>query len=94
MYSFEIEASYARILVEVDVTKPLTREVFFKLPNGRILHQKVDYKYEPKLCEKFHFVGHVQENCKAKRDKRRGRSKSRTRMAKQDDNEYEPMVFS
>ena len=75
--ALRLKPTYARILVEVDVTKPLVREIMFKLPNGKLLHQKVEYENEPKLCQKCHFVGHLQENCKARKDKRRGRSRSR-----------------
>lgn len=59
--------AYARVLVEVDATKPLMREITFKVPNGKVIHQEVVYEYEPQVCTKCHTLGHDQEKCKGQK---------------------------
>lgn len=57
--------SYARALIEVDVSKDLVREVSFMMPCGKIRHQQVVYDYEAKyysFCKSF---GHGLSGCKA-----------------------------
>lgn len=69
---------YARLLVEVDATKPLTRGITFKVPNGKVIQQEVVYEHEPQICSKCHTLGHDQENFKGPQQyQARGRSKSR-----------------
>lgn len=55
--------SYARILVEIDVTKALTRSVFIQL-NGKVFEQKVLYEWAPPFCTQCNKAGH---NCAAKK---------------------------
>lgn len=40
--------SYARILIEMDVTTPLPEVVKVKDPNGRQFDQRVEYVWKPK----------------------------------------------
>lgn len=75
--------AYARILVEVDATKSLIREITFKVHDGEVIHQEVEYEYEPQVYTKCHSLGHDQEKCKgSKKFQSRGRSKSRPRNGK------------
>ena len=71
--------AYARVLVEVDVTKDLVKEFDFFLPNGKQVNQSVIYEHEPIQCGKCHKVGHSELKCKTKAQKRTGRSRSRAR---------------
>ncbi|KAH0714810.1 hypothetical protein KY284_007715 [Solanum tuberosum] len=50
--------SFARILVEVDVTRPLAKVIKMKDPKGRIVEQKVWYEWKPMFCQKCLQVGH------------------------------------
>lgn len=58
--------AYARVLVEVDASKELTRKVSLTMPNGKPLEQEVCYEFEPRFCHKCKKIGHVEENCEAK----------------------------
>lgn len=71
------KGAYATVLVEVDVTKPLVREIFLEMPNGKKVVQPVIFEMEPKLCLKCRTLGHSKEECQRKGPLQRGRSKSR-----------------
>lgn len=58
--------SYARVLIEVDVTKPLTRVVPLSFPNGRDIDQVVRYEFEPKVCLKCNSIRHGLNDCPIK----------------------------
>lgn len=51
--------SYARLLVEVDITKPLVYKVQIEDDKGKVLEQQVYYEWAPMFCQKCHVVGHV-----------------------------------
>ncbi|KAL0307694.1 UNVERIFIED_CONTAM: hypothetical protein Sangu_3015100 [Sesamum angustifolium] len=55
--------SYARILVEVDVSKPLVDHVDLMLPNGVRRSQPVAYEFTPKFCTKCNWFGHLEGSC-------------------------------
>ncbi|KAL0424019.1 UNVERIFIED_CONTAM: hypothetical protein Sradi_0936700 [Sesamum radiatum] len=55
--------SYARILVEVDASKPLVDQVDFMLPNGMMRSQPVVYEFIPKFCTKCNRFGHLVASC-------------------------------
>ncbi|XP_070035891.1 uncharacterized protein LOC142168005 [Nicotiana tabacum] len=65
--------SYARILVEMDVTVSLPVAVKVQDPNGRKFSQRVDYMWKPEYCETCFMIGHCckvtrqQENSKTVR---------------------------
>ncbi|KAL5190422.1 putative ribonuclease H protein [Glycine soja] len=54
----KIRVSYAHILVEVDITKTLVKEVTNKDCEGRKITQGVEYEWRPLYCEKCHKLGH------------------------------------
>nr|XP_009800683.1 PREDICTED: uncharacterized protein LOC104246568 [Nicotiana sylvestris]XP_016467830.1 PREDICTED: uncharacterized protein LOC107790416 [Nicotiana tabacum] len=55
--------SYARILVEVDVTKVLPNVIKIKDPKGRIMAQEIWYDWKPTYCPRCMQIGH---NCQQK----------------------------
>lgn len=59
--------SFARVLVEVDATKPLTKEVSLTLANGEVFNQKVMYERAPIYCTKCRRIGHDVEHCKGRK---------------------------
>lgn len=73
------KADFARILVEVDTTQPLLRELDILLPSGRELKQPIIYEVEPILCSKCHRLGHKQEECKGIKKISKARSRSKPR---------------
>ena len=56
--------AYARVLVEVDASKELVREVRMRMPSGKIWHQEVIYEMEPKYCIGCRTFGHSVKSCK------------------------------
>lgn len=49
---------FARLLVEVDVTKPLVDKVWLEDGNGVEFQQVVKFEWKPPYCNKCHAVGH------------------------------------
>ncbi|XP_058732852.1 uncharacterized protein LOC131604428 [Vicia villosa] len=66
--SKKLRVSYARVLVEVDVTKELKKHITIRDPTGEKLIQQVDYEWEPPFCTPCKKVGHV---CKQKIEKQK-----------------------
>ncbi|XP_070055446.1 uncharacterized protein [Nicotiana tomentosiformis] len=50
--------SYARTLVQMDVTKELPTSVKVQDPNGKMFSQPVEYNWKPLYCHTFLQVGH------------------------------------
>ena len=50
--------SFARLLIEVDVTKPLPQNVMIVEESGRMLEQRVRFEWAPSFCKKCQVVGH------------------------------------
>lgn len=44
--------------MEVDLTRPLAKEIKLQDPKGRIVEQKVWYEWKPMFCQKCLQVGH------------------------------------
>ncbi|KAJ6377603.1 hypothetical protein OIU76_026557 [Salix suchowensis] len=55
--------SYARILIEIDLCKPLRDHIAVSLPNGVIIDQQVIYETLPKFCTHCHVMGHLVASC-------------------------------
>ncbi|XP_058726142.1 uncharacterized protein LOC131597463 [Vicia villosa] len=55
----KLRVTYARILVEVDITRKLLGEIALKDKDGNILLQPIEYEWRPKFCDKCHKVGHT-----------------------------------
>ncbi|KAH0661616.1 hypothetical protein KY284_026547 [Solanum tuberosum] len=50
--------SFARILIEMDITRILPIVIKIKDPKGRVLEQQVRYEWKPIFCQKCFQVGH------------------------------------
>lgn len=57
--------SYARLLVEVDITQPLIYRVPIEDDKGLMVEQQVIYEWVPMFCHKCHKLGHI---CKEKKE--------------------------
>lgn len=54
----KLRVSYARILVEVDISKELVKEITIKDCEGRKLVQPVEYEWKPSFCDCCQAIGH------------------------------------
>ncbi|CAI8586969.1 unnamed protein product [Vicia faba] len=54
----KLRVTYARILVQVDITRKLVYEIAIKDKEGKALMQPVEYKWKLKFYDKFQKVGH------------------------------------
>ncbi|XP_057248965.1 uncharacterized protein LOC130590509 [Beta vulgaris subsp. vulgaris] len=50
--------SFARMLIEVDVTKPLPKTVLIEEESGKMIKQRICFEWDPSFCKKYQFVGH------------------------------------
>lgn len=50
--------SYARVLIDMDVTQHMPEEIAITDPCGRIFTQSVEYDWKPQYCTKCAQVGH------------------------------------
>lgn len=75
--------SYARLLVEVDTTKPLVRSIPLHTAHG-VINQVVEYEVEPKVCSSCHKLGHEAGKCPPKRNRGLSRGRSQSRLGKND----------
>ncbi|XP_010693202.1 uncharacterized protein LOC104906181 [Beta vulgaris subsp. vulgaris] len=64
--SKQMRISFARILVEIDVTKEKTQSIMVEDANGKIIKQDVRYDWWPPFCQKCQKIGH---NCGEKQFK-------------------------
>lgn len=55
--------SYARILIELDLRKPLRDHIAVSLPNGVLIDQEIIYETLPKFCSHCHVMGHLEAFC-------------------------------
>lgn len=61
--SKSLRVSFARILVEMDVTKEIKKIVKIVDPNGKVISQPVVYDWLPPFYKKCNVIGH---NCAQK----------------------------
>lgn len=43
----KLRVSYARVLIEIDVTRELQNHVIIRGPSGELIKQDVDYEWKP-----------------------------------------------
>lgn len=55
----KLRVSYARVLIEVDVTKELKNEITIRNPQGGKMTQRVVYEWKPPFYSKCNKVGYV-----------------------------------
>ncbi|KAK9666724.1 hypothetical protein RND81_14G206500 [Saponaria officinalis] len=58
--------AFARILIEVDISKELPRCMVLQTPFRDKIWQKIDYEWVPYFCTTCHKIGHTQDRCKKK----------------------------
>ncbi|XP_058746634.1 uncharacterized protein LOC131619563 [Vicia villosa] len=58
-----LRVSYARIVVEIDITQTPVSEITIRDTEGKKLKQPVEYEWKPKYCKRCQMVGH---NCDKK----------------------------
>lgn len=56
--SRQLRVSFARLLVEIYVTKALPQCVHIETPDGRMMEQRVVYEWTPPFCAQCKKVGH------------------------------------
>jgi uncharacterized protein DUF4283 len=61
----QLKVSYARVLVEVDITKEFEKEIQIRDNTGREFTQKVIPEWRPYYCRRCHKIGH---ECKDEND--------------------------
>ncbi|XP_057249329.1 uncharacterized protein LOC130590789 [Beta vulgaris subsp. vulgaris] len=66
----QLRVSFARILIEMDVTGKVKEEINVEDPNGRVFKQRVSYTWLPPFCNKCQKVGHV---CEEKKKQAKGK---------------------
>ena len=54
----KLRVSYARILVEVDITKELPQEITIRDRSGNKLQQAIKFEWKPEFCPKCQKIGH------------------------------------
>ncbi|XP_058753527.1 uncharacterized protein LOC131626708 [Vicia villosa] len=54
----KLRISYARVLVEVDITKPVKESVTIQGHNGKEWEQKIEYEWRSKYCQTCLKIGH------------------------------------
>jgi hypothetical protein len=57
----KLRVSYARLLIEVDVTQELPHDITIRDNEGNKMTQVVEYEWKPLFCEKCQKVGHICE---------------------------------
>ncbi|XP_070016952.1 uncharacterized protein LOC142164345 [Nicotiana tabacum] len=58
--------SYARVLIEVDITQPLPDVLPVIMAEGKIWEQNVEYEWKPTFCQNCNLFGHMTEKCPQK----------------------------
>ena len=54
---------FARICIEMDLTKPLLDHTFVKLRNGDWVQVEVEYTWKPQICSSCKIIGHTLNTC-------------------------------
>ncbi|KAK4713244.1 hypothetical protein R3W88_019151 [Solanum pinnatisectum] len=74
--------SFARILVEMDITQVLHVHVKVQDPNGRVFEQSIEYEWKPSYCTKCLIIGHSCQHLETKRQDEHGVNKQKTKPVK------------
>ncbi|XP_019228165.1 PREDICTED: uncharacterized protein LOC109209362 [Nicotiana attenuata] len=77
--------SFARVLVEMDITQPLPDEVHIEIPDQRSWIQRVEFEWKPKFCLECNNFGHDKGKCQQAEEhkeevKQKRRRKKRNKM--------------
>jgi hypothetical protein len=74
----KLRVSYARMLVEVDVTQDLPPDITIRDNEGNKLKQLIEYEWKPLFCNKCQKLGHICDNEPPKKIQPLWRPKSST----------------
>lgn len=61
----EARISYARMLIEMDVSQPLPETVLIETADGKHREQKLSYDWQPSFCQDCLQIGHGTWECSA-----------------------------
>lgn len=62
--------SYARMLIEVNVTKTLTTEIMVMDPRGKVFQQAIGYEWKPVYCDKYQAIRYICQNHQGNKEQR------------------------
>ncbi|XP_019248632.1 PREDICTED: uncharacterized protein LOC109227894 [Nicotiana attenuata] len=54
--------SYARVLIEMDITQPFPDDLHLELSDGKVRVQTTEYEWIPKFCQECNQFGHLMGN--------------------------------
>ncbi|XP_074293049.1 uncharacterized protein LOC141619947 [Silene latifolia] len=74
--------AFARILIEVDLSKDLPTSVSFKTPFRGRVEQKIEYEWLPYFCQACRRIGHTKDKCRAGMQSKVYRAKGKTQVTK------------
>ncbi|XP_074267588.1 uncharacterized protein LOC141591013 [Silene latifolia] len=57
--------AFARVLIEIDISKDLPMSVSFKTPYQGRVEQKIEYEWIPHFCHTCRRIGHTKDKCRA-----------------------------
>ncbi|XP_010689805.1 uncharacterized protein LOC104903466 [Beta vulgaris subsp. vulgaris] len=60
-----LRVSFVRVLIEMDITKEIPKEIHIVEPSGMSFSQKVTYDWRPAFCTKCSTIGHNCENLRS-----------------------------
>ncbi|XP_009777941.1 uncharacterized protein [Nicotiana sylvestris] len=86
--------SYARVLVEMDITQPLPNESYIEIPDGRSWMQNVKFEWKPKFCLECYTFGHNTGDCQKDVQQEEGPRKQRRRRNKKTTMKWKPKVVN
>ncbi|XP_058723328.1 uncharacterized protein LOC131595094 [Vicia villosa] len=89
--SKKLRVSYARVLIEVDVTKQLRTHITIRDPQGEKMLQQVEYEWTPPYCTVCNKVGHVCKQTEAQARKKK-EGKQAWEQKKPQEKQAEPTV--
>ncbi|XP_070024967.1 uncharacterized protein [Nicotiana sylvestris] len=86
--------SYARILVEMDITQPLPDEIYIEILDGRIWMHSVEFEWKPKFGLEYNKFGHNTSECQKDVQQTKGPRKQIRRRKKKTTMEWKPKVVA
>ncbi|XP_058754195.1 uncharacterized protein LOC131627366 [Vicia villosa] len=63
----KLRITYARVLIEVDITAELKEAIYIRDPQGNRMQQQVEYEWKPAFCRKCNKGGHDCEKLNIKK---------------------------
>nr|XP_033512476.1 uncharacterized protein LOC117277165 [Nicotiana tomentosiformis] len=78
--------SYARVLIEMDITRPLPGLIKLYDPKGKVIEQVVQYDWKPQYCQTYCQIGHSCRDQK-KQNQERGHEREGDELPFQQGNE-------